>query len=60
MDIIDLSSWGFSSVTEALSYATEINGHVKFDFSSLPGTRQNDFLWVENITKAALQDDILV
>ncbi len=60
VDIIDLTDWGFASVADALGHATEINGHVKFDFSSLPGAAANDILWVENITIAALQDDILV
>ncbi len=60
VDIIDLTDWGFASVADALSHATEINGHVKFDFSSLPGAGSKDYLWVENITIAALQDDILV
>ncbi len=60
VDIIDLTDWGFASVADALSYATEIKGHVKFDFSSLPGAGSKDYLWVENITIAALQDDILV
>ncbi len=60
VDIIDLTDWGFASVADALSHATEINGHVKFDFSSLPGAGSRDYLWVENITIAALQDDIIV
>ncbi len=60
VDTIDLTAWGFASVADALSHATEINGHVKFDFSGQPNALANDYLWVENITIAALQDDIIV
>ncbi len=59
-DKLDLDSWGFATVADALAHATQFGAHVLFDFTSIPGASATDTLWVENITIAALRDDIIV
>jgi Ca2+-binding RTX toxin-like protein len=54
IDKLDLSDFGFASAAEALARANETGGDVVFDFGN------GDVLTVENISRAALENDILV
>jgi Ca2+-binding RTX toxin-like protein len=54
IDRLDLSAFGFASAAEALARANETGGDVVFDFGN------GDVLTVENISRAALENDILV
>jgi Ca2+-binding RTX toxin-like protein len=54
IDTLDLSDFGFASAAEALARAIETGGDVVFDFGG------GDVLTVENISRAALENDILV
>ncbi|OBY25204.1 hypothetical protein [Leisingera sp. JC1] len=54
LDTLQLSGMGYSSVTEALGFATETGGNVVFDFGN------GDKLTVLNTGIAALQDDIIL
>ncbi|WP_157960099.1 calcium-binding protein [Albibacillus kandeliae] len=53
-DQIDLRSWGFADVEEALDHAEAANGDVIFEFGG------GDVLVVRNVRLGALSDDILV
>jgi Ca2+-binding RTX toxin-like protein len=54
IDTLDLRDFSFASAADALARATETGGDVVFDFG------KGDGLTVEDITLAALSDDILV
>ena len=51
-DVLQISNLG--SKANVLSHASNVNGNVKFDFGN------GDTLTVNNITKAQIQDDLLV
>ncbi|MCP4182067.1 MAG: hypothetical protein GY761_01930, partial [Hyphomicrobiales bacterium] len=53
IDIIDLSSFGYADAATALTYATEADGDVTFDFGN------GDLLTIENVTKAQLNTEIV-
>ncbi|MDA9207879.1 hypothetical protein N9O61_03240, partial [Octadecabacter sp.] len=52
VDTIQLDGFGYADATEALTHATESDGHVVFDFGD------GDMLTVENTTKALLLNDL--
>jgi Ca2+-binding RTX toxin-like protein len=54
VDTIELGGFSFTSVTQALTFATEINGNVVFDFG------EDGALTVLGTNTAALVDDIFV
>ena len=60
VDAIDLSAWGFATVSDALAHAMQTGAHVKFDFTGVSGAGPTDRLWVLNVTIAQLADDIIV
>ena len=53
-DSIDLSSWGFSSVAEALSHASQVNHVVVFEFDS------GDVLRIRDTTISELENDLII